>query len=76
MQANKAAVQNLKRQLTEQQTKSGDESAARRSEIGGLQQCLASKTRQLDKLAADHKTAREVGFHIMYALMHCDHELC
>ncbi len=64
MQANKAVVQGLKRQLAEQQTNSGDALAARRSEIGGLQLCLAAKTQQLDKLAADHKNALEVRFHL------------
>ena len=67
MQANKAVVQGLKRQLAEQQTNYGDASAARRSDISGLQLCLVAKTRQLDKLAADYKNALEVRFHL-YAL--------
>ncbi len=69
MQANKAVVQDLKRQLAEQRNKSGAESAAQLSQIDVLQQSLAAKSQQLDKLAADRKNALEVGFHL------CTHAL-
>ncbi len=75
MQANKAMVQRLKRQLAEQQTKSDVESAARCSEIGGLQQRLASKTQQHDRLAEDYKNGLQVCFYIMCLLMYCDDKL-
>ena len=69
MQTNEAVVQDLQGQLAEQRTKSGAESAAQRSQIDGLQQCLADTTQQHDRLAADHNNALQVCFYIMYALM-------
>ena len=75
MQANKAVVQGLKRQLAEQQTKSGAESAAQCSETGLLQQRLASKTQQHDRLAEDYKNALQVCFLIVNLLMGCDNTL-
>ena len=76
MQANKAVVQDLQRQLAEQRTKSGAESAGQRSQFDGLQQCLAEKTQLHDRLAADHNSALQVCCYIMYLLMHCDGKLC
>lgn len=76
MQAKKAVVHGLKRQLAEQQTKSNAELAARCSEIHVLQQSLAAKSEQHDRLAEDYKDTLQVCFHIMYLLMDCDKRLC
>ncbi len=77
MQANKAVVQGLQGQLAEQRTQFGAESTAQNAQVEGLQQSLAAKTQQHDKLAADHSNALQVCFYIMYALMQfCDDELC
>ncbi len=58
IQACEEAVQKLQRQ---HQT----ELAGQRSQINDLQQCLAEKTKRLDRLAADHSNALEVCFCIM-----------
>ncbi len=76
MRANKAVVQDLRRQLAEQQTESGADSAAQLSKIDVLQQSLAAKSEQHDRLAEDYKNALQVCFHIMYLLMGCDNKLC
>ena len=76
MQGNKAVVQGLERQLAEQQTKSDDELAAQLSKIDVLQQSLAAKSEQHDRLAEDYKSVLQVCFHIMYLLTDCDNKLC
>ena len=76
MQGNKAVVQGLERQLAEQQTKSDDELAAQLSKIDVLQQSLAAKSEQHDRLAEDYKNALKVCFHIVYLLVDCDDNLC
>ncbi len=62
MQANEAVVEDLQRQ---HQT----ESAAQRSQIHGLQQCLSEKAEQHDKLIVEHNSSLEVRFPMMYLLM-------
>jgi len=62
IQAHEEEVQDL-------QCQHQTESAGQRSQISDLQQCLAEKTQQVDRLATDHSNAVEVRFHMMYLLM-------
>ncbi len=68
MQANKAVVQALQAQLAEQRTQFGAESTAHNAQIEGLQQSLAAKTQERDKLATDHSNSLKVCFYIVSAL--------
>ncbi len=69
MQANEAVVQDLQGQLAKQRTQFGAESTAHNAQVEGLQQSLAAKTEQHDKLAAVHSNVLQVCFYIVYALM-------
>ena len=62
MQAQQAAAEDV-------QSQHQVESAGQRLQVQGLQQCLADKAEQLDKLTAEHNDALEVRFNMLHLLM-------